>query len=265
MFDLFFEGGRGSGAENRGSAKETAAAGRNVTVRIQIPFDLAVSGGETIIKVPRKTLCKTCSGNGAAPGSDMVNCASCGGSGTIQFAQGGFLIKKTCPDCSGKGQKASKKCVDCGGTGEAGETKQIKVKIPPGVSDGTKIRIKNEGSISSFANQRGDLYVIFKVGSSGLYTRKGNDLYYKINITVAAAMLGSEENIKTPQGGVVIKIPAGIQSGSLLKIKEKGVKDIKTGKPGNFYVEINVDIPKVTAGTEKKIIEDFARKRNLKY
>ncbi|MFW6210839.1 MAG: DnaJ C-terminal domain-containing protein [bacterium] len=264
LFDLFFEGAAGGGRRTKQQRAEPSR-GSDVTVRIQIPFDLAIAGGNTVIKVPRKTVCTVCSGSGAAPGSDMKRCASCGGRGVIQMAQGGFLIEKTCPECSGKGSVAARKCGSCSGTGETTETKQIKVKVPEGVSDGTKIRIKNEGNRGSADSRRGDLYVIFKVAQSPVYTREGNDLYYPVHISVAAAMLGSEESIKTPYGNVVVKIPAGIQSGSLLKIKERGVKDIKKGRPGDFYVKVLVDIPKVTSGGEKKLIEEFAKKKKLKY
>ena len=139
------------------------------------------------------------------------------------------------------------------------ETKQVRVAIPAGVADGDKIRIKGQGNMSSSNRERGDLYVIFRVKDSGEYERKGDDLYYKARINTAQAALGTKITVPTIEGAMSVKIPAGAQNGMRLKISGKGARNIKTGRTGNFYVEIEIEPLKAETEEERALIEKLAK------
>ncbi len=247
VFDMFFGNGTAnarrsySGFEDEDVEQDDQESG-DVTVRLNIPFELALTGGEAIVKVPRMETCTACEGSGVEAGAKVSVCQTCGGRGTIQFSQGGFIINKTCPRCGGKGTLSSKPCTKCGGSGAIEEIKKIKIKIPEGVAEGTKIKIKEQGHNKPHQDIRGDLYVIFKVGESGKYKRQGDDIYCAIKIKEDIARSGGKIKVTAPHHDekLLVKVPAGIKPGALLKIKGKGARNIKTGKYGDFYVRVNI-------------------------
>jgi len=247
IFDMFFGSGaqgarsRYSGFENEDVEEDDQVSG-DVTVRMKIPLELSLKGGEAIVNVPRMETCGECEGSGVEAGAKVSVCQTCGGRGTIQFSQGGFIINKTCPRCGGKGTLTTKPCKKCGGSGTIEEIKKIKIKIPEGIKDGTKIKIKNQGHNRPHQDLRGDLYVIFKVEESGKYKRQGDDIYCTVKIKQEMAGDGGKIKVTTPHldEKLLVKIPAGIKPGTLLKIKGKGAKNIKSNKYGDFYVKIDI-------------------------
>jgi molecular chaperone DnaJ len=259
IFDMFFSNSRDRGFRTSYDEDEYSEKGSDVNVRIEIPFQLALEGGETIIKVPRSKDCNRCNATGVEPGAQIKVCPMCGGRGVMEFSQGGFVINKPCPRCGGKGKEPSQRCKQCGGAGTVSETKQVRIKIPPGVNEGDKIKIKGQGNMSSSNRERGDLYVLFKVKESGMYERRGDDLYYKAKINIAQAVLGTKITVPIIDGAMAVKIPEGTQNGARLKIPGKGAKNIKTGRQGNFYVEIEVEIPKAATAEEKELMEKMAK------
>ena len=263
IFDMFFQGS-GRNTASQQAARKTRDRGDDLTARISIPFALSLNGGETIIKVPRIKDCSRCRGTGVEPGASLVPCPMCGGKGAIDFAQGGFMIQKTCPQCSGKGQQPTLKCRQCGGAGELSETKQVKVKIPAGVKEGDRIRIKGEGNMYSWNKQRGDLYVEFGIEPSVIYKRKGDDIFYTANINLAQAVLGARTRVPTPEGEVILKIPEGASEGMILKVAGQGAKNIVTGKRGDFFVTVKVRIEAAKTAEERKLIEEYAKLKNYK-
>ncbi len=258
IFDMFFENGprRGGSQRSRAAAPQK---GEDVTVRIKIPFDLSIKGGETIVKVPRDSQCTLCNGTGAAPGTSSQTCPSCGGSGSIHFSQGGFMINKPCPKCEGRGTVINTPCIKCAGLGTEKDTEKIRIKIPQGITDGTKIKISGHGDYAK--GGRGDLYVIFAVEHSPLFERRGDDLYYGAVVNLAQAMLGSETEITLPDGAVKIKIPAGAQPGTALRLKGKGAKNISTGKTGDLIAVINVEIPSKLTAKEKSLLKNWQNQK----
>jgi molecular chaperone DnaJ len=259
IFDMFFSGRQDRGFKTEYDDSDYSERGSDVTVRIEIPFSLAMEGGETIIKVPRKKDCDRCNASGVEPGAGIIPCPMCGGRGAVEFSQGGFVINKPCPRCGGKGQEPAVRCKQCGGTGVMAETKQVRIKIPAGVAEGDKIKIRSQGNMNSSNRERGDLYVIFRVQESGVYARKGDDLYYTARINPAQAALGAKINVPTPEGPLAVRIPEGTQPGTRLKAAGKGAKNIKTGRKGNFYVEIEVDIPGTATDEERELWEKLAK------
>ncbi|MBP7791938.1 MAG: DnaJ domain-containing protein [Candidatus Goldbacteria bacterium] len=264
IFDMFFSR-RDRGFATSSDEDSYGEKGTDITARLEIPFALALEGGETIIKVPRTVDCNRCNATGVEPGSPIVACPTCGGTGTLQYSQGGFIVNKVCPRCSGKGKQPKQYCSQCKGAGTVEEIKQIRIKIPAGVKDGDKIKIKEQGNMNSSNRKRGDLYVLFAVKESPIYRREGDDIYFKQKINMAQAIFGSKINVPTPEGTVVVKVPEGVKSGTVLKVKGYGAKNIKTGKKGDFFVEIEVEIPKAETKEEKELIEKFARLKNMYY
>jgi len=189
----------------------------------------------------------------------------CGGTGALQYSQGGFIISKVCPRCSGKGKQPKQYCRQCNGAGTVEEIKQIRIKIPAGVKDGDKIKIKEQGNMNSSNKKRGDLYIIFAVQESPVYRREGDDIYFKQKINFAQAVFGSKINVQTPDGVVAVKIPEGSKSGTILKVKGFGAKNIKTGRKGDFFVELDVEIPKAGTKEEKELIEKLAKMKKMNY
>jgi molecular chaperone DnaJ len=266
IFDMFFnQGPRRGYSREEFSSEDKGPKGQDVTVRIEIPFSLAMEGGETIVKVPRAVDCARCRGTGAEPGARVEQCPSCGGEGTMHFAQGGFMVNKTCPRCGGKGSIINEFCHECGGSGETQEIRKIRIHIPEGAAEGDKIKIKNEGNMRSWNKERGDLYVIFKVDSSETFERRGDDIYYTLKTNPAVAVLGGTAQIKIPDGTIDMKIPAGIQPGTNLKVSGRGARNIKTGRKGSLFVKVDVEIPAVSGSEEKELLEKWAkiRKWNL--
>lgn len=265
LFDMFFDQGPKRGFSQTEYTQEgSGAKGQDVNIRIEIPFALAMEGGETIIKVPRAVDCARCRGIGAEPGAQVTQCEACHGAGAMQFSQGGFVVNKTCPRCGGKGTTITDYCHECGGSGEKQEIRKIRIHIPAGVKEGEKIKIKNEGNMRSWNKERGDLYVIFKVEKSDIFERKGDDIYFSIKINMAQAILGGHVEVPTPDGNIEIKVPVGIQSGTSIKMTGHGAKNIKTGKKGNFYVKVEVETPKAENDEEKELINKFAKIKNWK-
>ncbi len=264
IFDMFFSK-KDRGFSTSYDEDSYGDKGTDVTVRIEIPFALALEGGETIIKVPRTVDCARCNATGVEPGSSIIVCPMCGGTGTLQYSQGGFVISKVCPRCSGKGKQPKQYCRQCNGAGTVEEIKQIRIKIPAGVKDGDKIKIKEQGNMNSSNKRRGDLYIIFAVKESPEYRREGDDIYFKQKVNLAQAILGSKINVQTPEGVVAVKIPEGSKSGTILKVKGFGARNIKTGRKGDFFVELDVEIPKAATKEEKELIEKLAKLKNMNY
>lgn len=260
LFDMFFDQGPRRGFSQAEYTQEgRGAKGQDINIRIEIPFALAMEGGETIIKVPRAVDCSRCRGTGAEPGAQVTPCEACHGAGQMQFSQGGFVVNKTCPRCGGKGSTITDFCHECKGSGETQEIKKIRIHIPEGVKEGEKIRIKNEGNMRSWNKERGDLYVIFRVEKSDTFERKGDDIYFSVRVNMAQAILGGNLEVPTPDGNIEIKLPAAIQSGTSIKMTGHGAKNIKTGKKGNFYVKVEVETPKAESNEEKELIKKFAK------
>ncbi|MDI6785024.1 MAG: molecular chaperone DnaJ, partial [bacterium] len=215
--------------------------GPDIEAEVELPFLQSISGGTTILQIPRTDQCSTCTGTGVKPGSKSQTCKQCQGRGTVQFSQGGFAVSRPCPYCGGRGQAGGNVCYDCQGNGEVTRTRKLRIKIPPGVDNGTRIRIRGEGGMGISGGPRGDLLVTFRVQGHDSFERKGNDIYTAIKIGLVQALLGSEIEVPTIDGRVKMKIPAGTQPGTLLRLKGKGISGIKSSKKGDQFVKINIE------------------------
>ncbi len=235
----------------------TPQKGRDLLYEATIPFETAVKGGEVTVAVEREEICPTCHGTGAAPGSRTMTCPVCHGTGKVEEFQGLFGISKPCPRCMGKGVIYETPCPVCRGTGKVKKLKRIKVKIPPGIKDGAKIRIRGEGDIGIKGGERGDLYLKIRIAPHSQFERKGDDIYSSIKVDFVKAILGGEAVVDTIDGKVKLKIPPGTQPGTLLRIRGRGVKKPQGIGRGDHYVKIDVSLPKRVTPKQRKLLEEF--------
>ena len=260
LFSSIFDRGKEK-APGRGPGPEQ---GKNVEYVVEIGFETAVRGGKISISVPITEDCATCGGDGAAPGTDLRDCAECRGSGTISFGQGGFAVKRPCPACFGRGRIPQKPCKSCGGGGTVRQSRKIQVVVPAGVETGSKVRLSGQGERGSDGGKAGDLVISFKVKSHRFFTREGLDIHVRIPINIVQATLGSKVKVSTLTGKkVVLRIPAGTQSGTKFRIRGQGIE--KGGRVGDQYVEVTVDVPDKLSEEEQKMMEAFAESTGLRH
>ncbi len=260
LFGSIFEFGR-----RRGGARPAGPQrGENVEYAVEIPFEVAVRGGKRTITVPITEDCPTCHGSGARPGTDLTTCPECKGRGTITFGQGGFAVSRPCPACYGKGKIPTDPCPTCAGQGQVRHQRQIQVTIPAGVDTGSKIRLPGQGEKGAAGGPAGDLIATFRVLPDHFFTREGLDIHCTVPINVAQATLGSRIRVRTVDGKrVVLRIPAGTQSGTRFRIKGQGVE--KGGERGDQFVRVNVTVPEKLDERERKLMEEFAEAAGLRY
>ncbi len=237
--------------------------GADLYTEVEIPFDLAISGGKTAIELKKEEACSVCGGTGAKPGTPLSTCPECGGSGMISFAQGGFAVSRPCPRCLGRGKIISTPCPQCGGRGQTFARKRILFNIPAGINDGTQLRLRGQGQPGSGGGAPGDLIVKVNVGRHRFFDRRGQDVYCKVPINVAQAILGSKIRIRTIDGKVDLKIPPGTQSGTKFRLRRRGLE--VNGSRGDQYVEVIVEIPKKMSEKQKRLLGEFAKEGGLKH
>ncbi|MBC7364865.1 MAG: molecular chaperone DnaJ, partial [Candidatus Aminicenantes bacterium] len=209
------------------SRRYRGRAGRDLVVEISISLEEAASGTEKNLKLSRNDHCPVCHGSGLRPGTQKSVCPTCRGRGQVRYQQGFFTITRTCSHCGGAGEIISTPCEECRGTGKVRTKKELRVKIPAGVDDGTRLRISGEGEAGDPGQPRGDLYVHISVEKHHFFEREGRDLYCEIPISFSQAALGARIAVPLLNGGYeVLKIPAGVQSGEVFKIKNAGLKEI---------------------------------------
>jgi len=223
---------------------------------LEIEFTEACLGAETNIKAPRVEVCPACQGSGAATAADVTVCKTCEGSGQQRFSQGLFTIARTCGACRGQGRTIRNKCETCRGAGHVQREKTLKLKIPPGVENGTRMRVSGEGDVGE--GGAGDLYVFLKVKEHPVFRREDDDLVCTLPITFSQAALGTELKIKGIHGQEKIRIPAGTQSGATITIRGKGVSRLDGYGKGDLRAEILVRTPTHLSREGRKLMERLA-------
>jgi len=247
-FDIF-------GARSRRG--ERSRRGRDLEIAATITLEEAAGGTEKTINLPRYETCPVCSGSGAKPGTKKVTCSQCKGSGRTVMSNGFFRIAQACPRCGGEGSITQTPCPDCGGEGRKKVVHKIKVKIPAGVDNGSSLRVRGEGEAG--ASGRGDLYVAIEVEPHPVFDRHHNDILTEVAISLSKAILGAEIEVPSLHGKIKMKVPAGTQSGSVFRLKEKGIPDVHSGRHGDELVRVNIQIPKNLTSEQRRLIEEFAR------
>lgn len=245
--------------EGRREAERDEAAETLVTV----PFRTAVLGGKVPVVVAVTERCGTCAGSGAAPGASVAVCQECKGTGQISFGYGSFAVKRPCPSCRGKGRIPSQRCGTCQGAGDVRVEKRLMIDVPPGADEGTKVRVKGQGTAGP-GGQAGDLLVTFQIEADRFFTRDGLDLLCSVPVNIVQATLGTRIKVRTIEGKhVVLRIPPGTQPGRKFRIKGQGIE--KHGTRGDQLVEVEVHVPATLTPEQEARLKAFADEAGLKY
>lgn len=231
--------------------------GQDLHAEVQIPFETATKGGDAVIGVTKSENCQRCGGTGAEPGSEVAKCPQCGGGGMVSQAQGGFAVSRPCPQCYGRGEILSQPCTGCSGTGQVQRTRRLQVKIPRGIEDGGKVRLRGQGEAGIAGGPPGDLIIKVNVMGDRFFTRKGANIYCDVKINLTQAVLGTKIKVRTLDGKrALLKIPPGTQPGTTFRMKGLGIK--KDSKQGDQFVTVNVEIPTKLTPKEKDLFEKLA-------
>ncbi|MGD9014488.1 MAG: molecular chaperone DnaJ [Candidatus Omnitrophota bacterium] len=231
--------------------------GRDLEIETDITLAEAATGIEKTIRVPRYEPCTTCQGTGARPGSKKSTCSQCKGTGRMVVSSGFFQVAQTCNRCRGEGSIITSPCTECNGEGRTKVTRNIKLKIPPGVYTGSHLRIRSEGEAGTYS--RGDLYVVINVKPHNIFQRHNNDIVCTVEISITKAILGGEIQVPTLNGNVKMKIPPGTQPNRVFRLRAKGVPDLHGRGMGDELVRVNVKIPTNLSVEQRRLIEEFAR------
>jgi molecular chaperone DnaJ len=234
--------------------------GADIEVPVNLSFEDSLRGLETKIPVEVTTACRECGGTGAEPGTTPVICPECNGRGVISESQGLFALSQPCPRCRGNGTVIEKPCHKCKGTGTERRTRRYSVRIPAGVKDGTRIRLKGKGEVGRAGGAVGDLFVVTRVQPSKLFDRRGADLVIDVPVTYAEAALGATVEVPTPYGGrVSLKVPPGTQDGRQLRIRDQGAPKLKSGGKGDLIARLRLTVPKKLTKKEREALEEFQK------
>jgi molecular chaperone DnaJ len=255
--DLFgfgdvFGGGRG------GARRSAAQRGADLRYDLEITLGDAYNGMTAQLRIPRLETCENCKGKGAAPGTEPENCSNCGGTGQVRYQQGFFSVARTCQPCRGAGRVIKNPCSDCRGAGRIEREKQMEVKIPAGVETGSRLRVQGEGEDGTQGGPSGDLYVVIHLAEHERFERQGNNLYASLPITFAQAALGSDVYVGTIDGEEKIKVPAGTQTGTVFRLKGKGMPVLGSRGRGDLFVSVGVVTPTSLTREQRKLLEQLS-------
>ncbi|NJN86865.1 MAG: molecular chaperone DnaJ [Leptolyngbyaceae cyanobacterium SL_7_1] len=266
IFESFFSGFSGGGGQQT-RRRSGPTRGDDLRLDLKLDFREAIFGGEKEIRISHLETCTTCTGSGAKPGTRPRGCPTCSGSGQVRRATrtpfGSFTQVSVCPTCNGSGQVIEDKCDVCGGSGQRQEAKKLKINIPAGVDNGTKLRVSSEGDAGLRGGPPGDLYVFLSVNDDPEFQRDGISILSTVRISYLQAILGCQLQINTVDGPVEHEIPPGIQPNTVLTLEGHGVP--RLGNPvsrGDHLVTVVVDIPTKTTVEERELLEKLAKIRN---
>lgn len=246
-------GGRGGSASGR-------ERGSDLRYNMEITIEEAYAGKTAQIRIPTSVTCEACSGSGAKAGTRPKACATCGGAGRVRHAQGFFTIERTCPGCHGRGQTIDDPCPGCAGAGRVTRERALSVNIPPGVEDGTRIRLAGEGEAGLRGGGPGDLYIFLSILPHEFFQRDGADLHCRVPISMVDAALGGEFEVPAIDGGQVrVKVPSGTQTGRRFRLPAKGMPVLRSKQMGDMYVQVTVETPQNLTKRQRELLAEFAK------
>ena len=249
MFGEFMGGRRGQQARQRGG---------DLRYNMEITLEEAFAGKQATIRVGALGQCEVCAGSGAEKGSKPITCPTCRGSGKVRHSQGFFTVETTCAGCQGGGKIIDKPCRSCGGQGRSRQDKTLNVTIPPGVEDGTRIRLAGEGEAGLRGSPGGDLYIFLTVAPHKLFQREGANIYCRVPITMTAAALGGIIEVPAVDGSRArITIPAGTQTGQQFRLRSKGMSVLRSHERGDMYAQIVVETPMHLTKRQQELLQEF--------
>jgi len=254
--DLFgdFAGRRGGGGGMR------PARGSDLRYNLSVKLEEAYSGKQETISVNASVSCDSCSGTGAEGGSEPSTCPTCSGMGKVRAQQGFFTVERTCPTCNGRGNIITNPCKSCSGSGRQQRERSLSVNIPAGVETGTRIRLSGEGEAGARGGPTGDLYIFIEVEPHTIFEREGTNIYCHVPVAMTKAALGGEIEVPTIDGGKSrVKVPAGAQSGTQMRLKGKGMPGLRSTTKGDLFLEIGVETPVNLSAKQKDMLKTFER------
>lgn len=258
IFENFFGGGSARGSRRQNMARQ----GSDLQYRVNLSFEEAIFGKKETLSYHREEECHTCHGSGAKAGTSPVTCHKCHGSGTINIEQnsifGRVMTQATCDVCHGSGKEIKDKCTTCHGTGRHSEKHTVTVTIPAGVEDGQQMRLSGQGEAGYNGGPYGDLYVVFTVAKSDKFERDGSEIFFEQPISFAQAALGDQIEVPTVHGNVKLKIPAGTQTGTTIRLKGKGAPRLRSTTMGDQHVKVKVVTPTDLSDRQKELLKEFA-------
>ena len=252
IFEQFF-GGAGQRADREGKQR-----GSDLRYDMQIGLEEAAFGCDKEIEVSKLEGCTACNGTGAEQGSRAVTCPACGGRGQVISSRGFFQVSQTCGRCRGTGTIIERPCRKCGGEGRAEMTSRIKLKIPAGIENGSRLRSSRNGEAGIRGGPPGDLYVVVHIKEHEVFERDGDSLYCEVPISFTTAALGGEVEVPTLEGRAHLKIPAGTQGATVFKLRGKGVPTLNSSQRGDLMVRVLVEVPTKLNGEQRRKLEEFA-------
>jgi molecular chaperone DnaJ len=251
--DLFGMGGR----RGRSSGRERGA---DLRYNMEIRLEEAFAGKTAEVRIPTSVTCEVCSGSGAKAGTRPRTCQTCGGQGRVRHAQGFFTLERTCPACHGRGQVIEDPCTSCSGSGRVTRERTLSVNIPPGVEDGTRIRLAGEGEAGVRGGPPGDLYIFLSLEAHQFFQRDGADLHCRVPISMVTATLGGSFDVPTIDGGKTkVKVPEGTQSGRRFRLTAKGMPVLRAKQMGDMYVQVVVETPQNLTKRQKELLAEFEK------
>ncbi|MBI3312083.1 MAG: molecular chaperone DnaJ [Candidatus Omnitrophica bacterium] len=236
-----------------GSPRQRGARGADLECEVELSFEEAARGVKKTLTVPRRELCSECRGEGGT----RTSCAACQGSGQLRQSSGFFMIARPCPRCQGQGSTLAKACPRCRGNGRVSVERNIEVQVPAGIEDGMRLRVSGEGE--GGLRSRGNLYVLVRVTPHPIFQRDGANLLVEYPVHIGQAALGDEIDVPSLNGRVSMKIPSGTQSGTVFRIRGKGLPDLQHGRPGDLLVRVVVETPTHLTGRPRQLLEEFAK------
>jgi len=249
IFGEIFGGGRGG--------RSTVFRGADLRYNLEITLEQAAHGFDTKIRIPAMTVCDTCKGSGAKPGTQPSTCPSCRGAGQVRVSQGPFSIAQTCPRCHGSGSVIPQPFATCAGTGRVKLQKTLSVKIPAGVDEGDRVRLSGEGEPGVNGGPPGDLYVQVHLKPHSVFQRDHDDLHCEMPVSFTTAALGGEIEIPTLDGSARIKVPAETQSGKTFRLRGKGIKGVRSASPGELFCHVVVETPVNLTARQRELLQEF--------
>jgi molecular chaperone DnaJ len=249
-FGDLFGGGRRRGGPQRGA---------DLRYDLEISFEESARGAETTVQIPRQENCEKCHGTGSAPGSSTSTCSQCKGHGQVRYQQGFFTVARTCPQCRGTGKIITRPCESCRGAGRVTRDRKITVKIPAGIATGQQLRLQNEGEAGSGGGPAGHLYVVVHVQEHEFFRRDGNNLFCEVPVNFTTVALGGEVQVPTLDGSETVKLPEGTQTGTTLRLKNKGMPDVNGRGRGDLFATVQVQTPKKLTREQRRLVEELAR------
>jgi molecular chaperone DnaJ len=257
IFDDFFEQAFGGG--RAGSGHGGGGRGNDLRYDLEIDFEEAARGVDKEVSFNVLDTCPECGGRGAAEGAKVGTCPTCHGRGQVAHTRGFFTVASTCPRCNGSGQTISNPCQRCGGEGRTQQRRKVKVSIPAGIDDGSRLRSSGHGEAGTRGGPHGDLYVVIRVRPHDIFVRQDDDILCEVPISFSAAALGSEIEVPTLNGLAKLKIPPGTQSGTVFRLRGKGIPNVHGHGPGDEHVRVFVEVPTRLSRAMREKLEEFAK------